>query len=506
MKFKRVVMIEPRSPRFHVFNFVRLPRLGLPILGAILKKRGCDVTVFCEDLAPIDWDKVFRADIVFVSTITCTAPRAYEIARACKERGIPAVMGGPHPTFLPDDALQHCDYVVRGEGEETVIELLEALSDGGKPYGIKGVSFWDGDQIVHNPPRPLVQDLDSLPFPDLDLIVGKENMSVTPILTSRGCPYNCTFCSVTEMFGHRFRRRSVENVMEELRLLKPRSVFFYDDIFNADAERMANLLEAMLREGITPDWSAQCHTHLILKHKELLPLMKRSGCFALYLGFESVNPATLKEYRKRQTVEEIREVIRLLHRHGIMVHGMFVFGADTDDLATFKETVKFALRNRIDTAQFLVLTPVPGTQLFRRLESEGRILTRNWRYYDGHHVVFRPAKMSPVVLQLAAMKAMRAFYSLTAIAHYSVAIRDWVRDLSKAILPALQGKVREFVRQIFHTRELVSVAMRLYGWWQLKLFAKWQRQFVKWLEEQWSNLQRLSESQPPTLADEKTEA
>jgi radical SAM superfamily enzyme YgiQ (UPF0313 family) len=174
MKFKRVVMIEPRSPRFHVFNFVRLPRLGLSILGAILKKRGCDVTIFCEDLAPIDWDKVFQADIVFVSTITCTAPRAYEIAKACKERNIPVVMGGPHPTFLPDDALQHSDYVVRGEGEETVVELLEALSDGGKPYGVKGVSFWDGNQIVHNPPRPLVQDLDSLPFPDLDLIVGKE--------------------------------------------------------------------------------------------------------------------------------------------------------------------------------------------------------------------------------------------------------------------------------------------------------------------------------------------
>ena len=298
----------------------------------------------------------------------------------------------------------------------------------------------------------------------------------------------------------------MENVMEELRLLKPRSVFFYDDIFNADAERMASLLEAMLREGITPDWSAQCHTHLILKRKELLPLMKRSGCFALYLGFESINPATLREYRKRQTVEEIREAIRLLHRHGIMVHGMFVFGADTDDLATFKETVKFALRNRIDTAQFLVLTPVPGTQLFRRLESEGRILTRDWRYYDGHHVVFRPAKMSPVVLQLAAMKAMHTFYSLTAIAHYSVAVRDWVRDLSKATLPVLQGKVREFVRRIFHTRELVSVAMRLYGWWQLKIFAKWQRQFVKWLEGQWNNLQRLGEPQPPTLADEKSEA
>jgi radical SAM superfamily enzyme YgiQ (UPF0313 family) len=462
--------------------------------------------IFCEDLAPIDWKEVFRADTAFISTITCTAPRAYEIAQVCKERGIPVVMGGAHPTFLPDDSLQHCDYVIRGEGEETVVEFLEALNNGEKPYGVKGVSFRDGEQIVHNPPRPLVQDLDALPFPDLSLIHGKENMSVTPVLTSRGCPYDCTFCSVTQMFGHKFRRRSVENVMEELRFLKPKGVFFYDDIFNADAERMANLLESMLREGITPDWSAQCHTHLILKQRDLLPLMRKSGCFALYLGFESISPETLKEYRKRQTVDEIREVIRLLHQHGIMVHGMFVFGADADDLATFKETVRFALRNRIDTAQFLVLTPVPGTQLYKRLENEGRILTTDWQYYDGHHVVFKPAKMSPVTLQLATIKAMRVFYSLAAVIHYSIAIFDWVRDIAKAFLPMLKGKLTEFVRKISHTRELVSVAMRLYGWWQLKLFAKWQKKFVKWLEGQCSNWQWLRETQPPTLADEKTEA
>ncbi|MCX7643061.1 MAG: B12-binding domain-containing radical SAM protein, partial [Armatimonadetes bacterium] len=502
----RVVMVEPRSSRFHVFNFVKLPRLGLPILGAVLKRHGYDVTIFCEDLAPIDWDEAAKADIAFISTITCTAPRAYEIAHFFKERNIPVVMGGPHPTFLPQDSLKHSDFVVRGEGEETAVELLEALNNGSKPHNVKGVSFWDEGEIAHNPPRPLIRDLDSLPFPDLSLIRGKEKISVTPILTSRGCPYDCTFCSVTQMFGHKFRQRSVENVMEELRFLKPKSVFFYDDIFNADSERMASLLEMMLREGITPDWSAQCHTHLILKQRDLIPLMKRSGCFALYLGFESINPKTLKEYRKRQTVEEIREAIRLLHQHGILVHGMFVFGADTDDLATFKETVKFALRNRIDTAQFLVLTPVPGTQLFKRLESEGRILTRDWRHYDGHHVVFKPAKMSPVTLQLAAIKAMKVFYSLTAIAHYCIALWDWVRDVSKAFLPVLRGKLTEFVRQLFHTRELVSVAMRLYGWWQLKLFTKWQRQFVKWLEEQWDSLQRISETQPPILADDKTEA
>ncbi len=499
-RIQQVVMVEPRSPRFHVFNFVRIPRLGLPLLGAILKQRGYDVTIFCEDIAPIDWDELARADLVCISTIICTAHRAYEIARFCSERGIPTVIGGPHVTFVPEEALQYCDFVVRGEGEETLVELVEALNEGASLHSIKGLSFRNGDQIVHNPPRPLVEDLDSLPFPDLSLIRGHERISVTPIMTSRGCPYNCTFCSVTRMFGRKFRRRSVENVMDELRLLRPRSVFFYDDIFNANGERMAALLEAMLREGITPDWSAQCHTHLILQQRDLLPLMRRSGCFAVYLGFESINPASLREFQKRQTVEEIREAIRLLHRHGILVHGMFIFGADSDDLATFKETVKFALRNRIDTAQFLILTPVPGTPLFARLEAEGRILTKDWRYYDGHHVVFRPAKMSPATLQIAATKAMQVFYSLTAIAHYSVALRDWVRDLSRPFLTLLRGKIREVVRQLFHTRELVSVAMRLYGWWQMKQFARWQFRFARWLKEQWESV--VAETKPPSLADE----
>lgn len=498
-RIQRVVMVEPRSPRFHVFNFVRLPRLGLPLLGTLLKQRGYQVTIFCEDLAPIDWDELARADLVCLSTVICTAPRAYKIARFCADRGIPTVIGGPHVTFVPEEALQFCDFVVRGEGEETLLELVEALNEGISLHGIKGLSFRDGDQTVHNPPRPLVYDLDALPFPDFSLIRGNERMSLTPILTSRGCPYNCIFCSVTAMFGRRFRRRSVENVMEELRLRRPTSVFFYDDIFNADGERMAQLLEAMLREGITPDWSAQCHTHLILQQRDLLPLMRRSGCFAVYLGFESINPASLKEYQKRQTVEEIREAIYLLHRHGILVHGMFIFGADSDDLATFKETVKFALRNRIDTAQFLVLTPVPGTPLFQRLESEGRILTREWRYYDGHHVVFRPAKMSPATLQIAAAKAMQIFYSLTAIAHYSVGVRDWIRDLSRPLLTMLKGKIREVIRQLFHTRELVSIALRLYGWWQMKHFARWQSQFARWLKERWED---VVDTKPPVWADE----
>lgn len=477
-KIKRVVMVEPKSPPYHVFSFARLPRLGLPLLGALLQQRGCQVTIFCEDLAPLDWDELAQADLALVSTITCTAPRAYEIAEFCKERGTPTVMGGPHVTFLPEEALQHCHFAVRGEGEETMLELLDALNNGGQPYGIKGVSFWDGDRIVHNQPRPLTKDLDALPFPDLSLIYGHHRITATPIMTSRGCPYDCTFCSVTAMFGHRFRHRSVESVIEELRFRKPCSVFFYDDIFNADTNRMASLLEEIMREGFSFRWSAQCHTHLIIRQRHLLPLMRRSGCYALYLGFESVNPDTLQEYNKRQTVEEIREAVELLHRHGILVHGMFVLGADNDDKKTVRETVRFALRHRIDTAQFLILTPIPGTRLYQNLREKGRLIIQRWDFYDGHHVVFRPQKLSPAGLQVMTMKAMQRFYSLMVTLWNLVATPSILRTTVAAFFLFLTGNFKKAIWRLRQTREVLAAMMRLYGWLRLRQFARAQRQFV----------------------------
>ncbi len=387
-------------------------------------------------------------------------------------------MGGPHVTFLPNEALQHCHFAVRGEGEKTLLELLDALNDGGKPYGIKGVSFWDGDGIVHNQPRPLTQDLDALPFPDLSLICGHQRITATPIMTSRGCPYDCTFCSVTEMFGHRFRRRSVEGVIDELRSHRPSSVFFYDDIFNADTNRMAALLERMVQEGLKPYWSAQCHTHLIVRQRHLLPLMRRSGCYALYLGFESVSPETLQEYNKRQTVEEIREAVELLHRHGILVHGMFVLGADNDDKKTVGETVRFALRHRIDTAQFLILTPIPGTRLYQNLRDKGRLLIRRWEFYDGHHVVFQPQKFSPVGLQVMATKAMRRFYGITATLHNFVATANFLCAMVAAFRSLLTGNFKKAIWRLSQTREVLAAMMRLYGWLRLRRFARAQRRFV----------------------------
>lgn len=484
MRHRKIVLVEPRPPGFHIYSFTKLPRLGLPMLGVILEQRGHNVTIYCEDLAPIDWGELATADLVGISTTTSTTPAGYRVARFCTERDIPVMMGGPHVTFMTDEALRYCDYVVRGEAEETIGELMDALEADKLPINIRGVSYRDGGRIVHNPNRPAPHDMDALPTPDLSLICGHERMTTTPIMTSRGCPFDCSFCSVTAMFGRGFRYRSTESVMEELRLRQPRSVFFYDDIFNANEKHLQSLLDAMLREGINPRWSAQCRTDLIVKQRDLLPLMRRSGCMVLYLGLESVNPETLAAYNKKQAVEQSVEAIRLLHEHDIMVHGMFVVGADTDNRETIRDTVKFALQHKINTVQLLILTPTVGTREYKRLESEGRLLPgayAKWELYDGHHVVFQPKKMTPAQLQIETFNAMRRFYSLWQCLRLTL-----TPAFSKAIITngwhIMTGRWRNAWDRLKKTPAFVSCLTRAYGWFHVRRFRRAHKKFLKAIE------------------------
>ena len=408
---RKVTLIEPKPAGYHVYSRVALPRLGLPILGALLKRRGVDVAIYCQDFHEIDYADVLASDLVGISTTTSTAPEGYKIAERVRAAGIPVVMGGSHVSFLPDEALTHADFCARGEGEHTLIELVDAIESGSGFGSIAGLSYRIGDENRHNPPRGLIHDLDSLPFPDLSLIRGREKVKLTPVATSRGCPYNCNFCSVIKMFGRGCRHRSIENVIEELEYLKPSTVFFYDDNFAGDKERAKRLLDRMLSKGITPRWTAQVRAD-VAKDKELLALMKRSNCYIVYVGFESVNPATLKEFNKHQSVKEITEAVRVIREHGIMIHGMFVFGAENDDVASLRAATDFSLRTGIDTVQFMTLTPLPGTQYFDEMERDDRLLTRDWNLYDGQHVVYQPRKMSPYELQKETFKAMKRFYSV----------------------------------------------------------------------------------------------
>ncbi len=420
----KIRLIEPKAAGLNVFDQAKLPRLGLPLIGRLLADLGHDVRIYVETLAPVDWTDVGNADLVGFSALTTTAPVAYGLAGQIRQLGIPTVIGGPHVTFLADEALDHCNYVVRGEGQMTMLELASALQAGPQADlgGIAGLSYRDAaGNKRHNPARPMCSraEFAALPAPDLKLIVGYEHMTNVPIMTQWGCPFDCDFCGVIRMFGRLVRARPVEAVLDELELYREfGGVFFYDDNFIVDKARTKALLRGILERGLALSWSAQMRAEAVYKDArtgelddELLSLMRDSGCATVYCGFESVNPLTLEAYNKHQSVATIRDSIRAFHAYDIKVHGMFVLGADSDDAATVAQTADFALQNKIDTVQFLMLTPSPGTSFTERMTAEGRVLTHDWSLYDGHYCVIQPARMSPYELQIATYKAMARFYS-----------------------------------------------------------------------------------------------
>jgi anaerobic magnesium-protoporphyrin IX monomethyl ester cyclase len=401
-----IALVEPQAPGYHVYSFAALPRLGLPSIGAVLRDLGHQVRIYCQGLTGLPLAEILKADLVGISTTTSTAPEAYRIADLCRSHGLPVLLGGVHATFEPQEALQHADCCVIGEAEDVIGEVVERLLEGTQPPIVDSAALGPaGETGVCR-----VADLDALPFPDLSLIQGWRAGSITPMVTSRGCPYDCSFCSVTPMFGRRYRFRSTELVLEELSYLQPRRVFFYDDNFAASPRRTRELLEDMLRLPRPPDWMAQVRAD-ITSDRELVALMQASGCSRVFIGYESISPAVLDSYNKQLSVEQILESVRILHEHGIKVHGMFVLGADEDDESTIRQTLRFALQHALDSVQFLILTPLPGTRMFELLERAKRIFLRDWSLYDGHHVVYEPLKIKAATLQREAWKAQKRFYS-----------------------------------------------------------------------------------------------
>ncbi|MBN1837809.1 MAG: radical SAM protein [Spirochaetales bacterium] len=432
---RRIVFVEPIQERVHLFSRYNIPRLGSLLLATMMKERGYETRVLFLSgpevmsrleaegslTAPGSGSRVAEsADLVAISTITPTVPEAYRLADHLRSRGIPVVMGGPHVSFLPEEGLAHADFVICGEGEAGLPRLVEALNGKASLEGVPGLAWRQDGAVRRNPLPELIEDLDSLPFPDFGLLdTGGRRMGgpfgreIVPVQTSRGCPFDCIFCSVTCMFGRRYRYRSTESVIAELERYDRRRhfLFFYDDNFASNPRRAKDLLRQMIVRGFGFSWMTQVRAD-VARDGELLDLMAEAGCTYLFIGFESVDPQALREMHKGQSVEEIERAIAEIHRRGIHVHGMFVLGFDADTLETARATVRFAVARRIDTVQFLALTPIPGTELFRKLEEEGRILDRDWGGFDGLHVKHRPRGFSPAELQAALIDAHRRFYTL----------------------------------------------------------------------------------------------
>jgi radical SAM superfamily enzyme YgiQ (UPF0313 family) len=467
---QKIIFIEPKSPNLHIFSQYQLPRLGIFILGAIMKQMGWDVEVIVEESQKLSFAHIKQADMVGISTITSTAPRAYAIADRLQKSGIPVILGGPHVTFLPDEALEHADYVIRGEGEVALKAFILAWTNGRNFSTIPNLSYKINNKTVHNPIVPYTTRLNDIPFPDfslsLDVFKRIGGKRIIPFQTSRGCPYDCSFCSVTGIFGKTYRFRSTENVLRELHNYNDSDnfIFFYDDNFTMHRKRAKILLKAMIKEKFKFKWSTQVRTD-VAQDIELVKLMKQAGCFTLFIGFESVNPKSLEAMKKRQTLKDMTNAVRVLRNNKIHVHGMFVYGFDDDDWGTVEKTVKFAKKARLTSSQFMILTPFPGSELYNRMADENRIRFKDWSLYDAHHAVFQPKQMSLFELQRAQIFSHSKFYSFMEMVRHVVSFA-WVNFYLAVYAHNLNRvwqkqnktflKVIELCRPIKHARIVVD--------------------------------------------------
>lgn len=397
---------------------------GLTILAEILMRKGHDVRVFDERIAPVPLTELYNSDLVGISIQTMDAPEGYRIAESVRGQGVPVVMGGVHATLNPAEALEHADFIVRNEGEITLVELVAEMQKKHPDYSeILGLSYHKDGKQAHNTARPFIENLDTVPYPNFRLIDGWERLLISPFnfliyftQVSRGCDFPCNFCSVTRAFGQKYRHRSIDNVIDELKTRRRPSqghLFFLDDSLACDPEYFKQLLDRMVTEGIVfpYGWHSQMRLDAAFD-TEMLDLMQRTNCMAITCGFESINPKTLRYMKKGQTPNRIRQAIKNIHEREIAVIGFFVFGSDFDTVDTIHETLNFAIEEEVDIAGFMPMTPFPGTAFYEDMDKQGRIFTKNWELFDVEHVVFLPKLMTPLELYDEIHHAYRVYFGL----------------------------------------------------------------------------------------------
>jgi radical SAM superfamily enzyme YgiQ (UPF0313 family) len=372
-----------------------MPQLALYILEG-LTPRQHTIKIIEEETEDVDLDQ--ECDLVAISCMTANAPRAYELCKSFKERGKTIVMGGVHPTILPDEALLHADSVVIGEAEGVWEELLEDFQQ-------KALK-----KKYHNQ-NP---DLERYIPKDFSKIIKKRLFNLIPIMTTRGCPYNCDFCCVTNLFGKKIRHIPVENVVRDIKESGAKTFMFLDDNIIGHPKYAKELFKAI--KPLKIRWVGQASVSLLVKDEELMQLAADSGCKALFFGIESVSEEQLVKMRKAfREIEELEQALKKIKRMGILIHASMVFGFDDDTREIFDDTVRFLIKNKVSTVSFNVLTPYPGTKIYEELKKAGRLTTTDWKYYDHNTVVFKPMNMTPYELQIGKINARKAFYSIPSV-------------------------------------------------------------------------------------------
>jgi radical SAM superfamily enzyme YgiQ (UPF0313 family) len=407
----RFLLINPTAPHWRVpsggassrrTRFFRFSMLSSLYVAAALP---ADVTptIVDEEIEAIDFG--VDADLVGISFMTFNAPRAYEIADRFRALGRTVVVGGYHPSLLPDEAQQHADCVCVGEAEGTVPQMIADFRRGAlKPRYISG---------------PV--SLTGLPVPDRSLILTGRYAPVDAVQATRGCPNTCSFCSITSFFHHRFRTRPVDEVVAELGSLG-KHLLFMDDNLTANREYALELFRRMA--PLAKVWFSQCSIR-IAYDDGLLDAAAASGCRGLFIGLESLSQDNLVGWKKKMNkASEFEWAIHRIHERGIGVIPGIVLGYDGDTPSTFDETLEFLLRTNADALQATILTPFPGTPLFAEMERQGRITDRDWAHYDFRHVVFEPKRMCAAELQAGHDRVLSEFYS------WKNSARRFVREMS----------------------------------------------------------------------------
>ncbi len=394
----KITLLMPQSPMYRkrgIFSkALRYAPLTLTTLAALVPEElNAEIRIIDEGVEELNIEAI-DADIVGITCITANAPRVYELSRKLREMGMTVVIGGVHPTLIPDEAQLRADAIVAGYAEQSWPQLLRDFAAG------KMQSRYDEGPGYR---------FANVPEPRRDLLKKEGYITINTVQAVRGCPYKCNFCVVPVAWPG-YLQRPVQEVIREIERLEGDSFLFLD----LSPIENPTYIKQLYRE-LTPlkkRWGG-LSTIRIARDREMLKLAAQSGCGGLLIGFESVSPATIRQMRKGfNKPEDYSEAVKIIHDHGIAINGCFVFGLDGDDKGIFERTVEFVNKAAIDLPRFSIATPFPGTPLYRQLEAQGRILIRDWTYYGGQNVVFQPQNMTVEELQAGAQWAWRQVYSL----------------------------------------------------------------------------------------------
>ena len=438
----KILLINPCPSVWHA---PKVPPLGLGYIAAVLEREGHAVRIWDAVVEP-QKPSLSGYDLVGATAVTPQIREAWKLLAEAKAHGACTVLGGPHPTCMPEESLNQpqVDFVVRQEGEAAIVDLVRAIEQGGRLQGVSGVSYKrDGDKVIINEPdRQPIQELDDLPFPAHHLF-PRATLYTNPqpllsrrapalaMFTSRGCPYGCTFC-YKGTFGYGFRARSPENVVEEwehlLHTYHVQEIAIQDDIFNFNIARAIAICRLIVELKLQVPWCTPNGIRADRVSEELFRGMRESGCERVAFGVETGNQGILALLKKHETLEQIQNGFELAQRSGLKTMGFFMFGNLGETRATMEDTIQFAISLRPTYAQFTMATPYPGTKLYEVVRRDGQMLVDDWEQY-GHYTTrsfFRMGAITPELLQHEMQRAYRKFYlRLPFVAHFVLERSTW---------------------------------------------------------------------------------